>query len=78
MDNYDLADAWVVAKGAGPLTAVVERMKPDSVHDRFVALREGLGMEVLPASGGILGGYRFAGLLSLSAGPSCPSCADAR
>ncbi len=27
-------------------------MKPESVYDRFVAFREGLGMEVLPASGG--------------------------
>ena len=52
MGNYDLACAWIVAKGAGSLTAVVERVKPESVYDRFVAFREGLGMEVLPASGG--------------------------
>jgi lauroyl/myristoyl acyltransferase len=29
-----------------------ERLKPESVYDRFVAFREGLGVEVLPASGG--------------------------
>jgi phosphatidylinositol dimannoside acyltransferase len=52
MGNYDLACAWIIAKGAGSLTAVIERVKPESVYDRFVAFREGLGMEVLPASGG--------------------------
>ena len=48
MGNYDLACAWIVAKGAGSVTAVIERVKPESVYDRFVAFREGLGMEVLP------------------------------
>jgi phosphatidylinositol dimannoside acyltransferase len=52
MGNYDLACAWIVAKGAGSVTAVIERVKPESVYNRFVAFREGLGMEVLPASGG--------------------------
>jgi KDO2-lipid IV(A) lauroyltransferase len=52
MGNYDLACAWIVAKGAGSVTAVIERVKPESVYDRFVAFRQGLGMEVLPASGG--------------------------
>jgi KDO2-lipid IV(A) lauroyltransferase len=28
------------------------RLKPESVYDRFVAFREALGVEVLPASGG--------------------------
>ena len=31
---------------------MIERVKPESVYGRFVAFREGLGMEVLPASGG--------------------------
>ena len=52
MGNYDLACAWIIASGAGSLTAVIERVKPESVYDRFVAFREGLGVEVLPASGG--------------------------
>jgi phosphatidylinositol dimannoside acyltransferase len=52
MGNYDLAGAWLIAKGAGPVTVVAERLKPESVYDKFVAFREGLGLEVLPASGG--------------------------
>ncbi len=52
MGNYDLAGAWVIARGAGSITTVAERLKPESVYDRFVAFREGLGIEVLPASGG--------------------------
>ena len=36
----------------GSFTTVAERIKPESVYERFVAFREGLGMEVLPASGG--------------------------
>ncbi|MGO9294331.1 MAG: phosphatidylinositol mannoside acyltransferase [Streptosporangiaceae bacterium] len=52
MGNWDQAGAWIIARGAGSLTTVVERIKPESVYKRFVAFREGLGMEVLPASGG--------------------------
>jgi len=52
MGNWDQAGAWIVARGAGSFTTVMERLKPESVYDRFVAFREGLGMEVLPASGG--------------------------
>jgi phosphatidylinositol dimannoside acyltransferase len=52
MGNYDLAGAWVIARGAGSITTVAERLKPESVYDRFVAFRKGLGVEVLPASGG--------------------------
>jgi phosphatidylinositol dimannoside acyltransferase len=53
MGNYDLAGAWLIAKGAGSVTVVAERLQPESVYDRFVAFREGLGVEVLPASGGM-------------------------
>jgi phosphatidylinositol dimannoside acyltransferase len=52
MGNWDQAGAWINAKGAGSFTTVMERLKPEAVYDRFVAFREGLGMEVLPASGG--------------------------
>src|SRR5260370_17949670 len=52
MGNYDLAGAWVIAKGAGSVTTVAGRVKPESVYGRFVAFREGLGVGVLPASGG--------------------------
>jgi Bacterial lipid A biosynthesis acyltransferase len=39
-------------QGAGSITTVAERLKPESVYDRFVAFRAGLGVEVLPASSG--------------------------
>jgi lauroyl/myristoyl acyltransferase len=50
--NWDQAGAWIIARGAGSFTTVQERLKPESLYNRFVAFREGLGMEVLPASGG--------------------------
>ena len=53
LGNYDVAAAWLIAKGAGSVTVVAERLKPESVYDRFVAFRESLGVEVLPASGGM-------------------------
>ena len=43
MGNWDQAGKWIIASGAGSLTAVIERVKPGSVYDRFVAFREGLG-----------------------------------
>ena len=50
--NWDQAAAWIIAKGAGSITTVAERLKPESLYERFVGFREGLGMVVLPASGG--------------------------
>jgi phosphatidylinositol dimannoside acyltransferase len=52
MGNWDQAGAWIIAKGAGSFTTVMERLEPESVYELFVAFREGLGFEVLPASGG--------------------------
>jgi phosphatidylinositol dimannoside acyltransferase len=52
MGNWDQAGAWIINQGAGSFTTVMERLKPESLYERFVAFREGLGMEVLPASGG--------------------------
>lgn len=52
MGNWDQAGAWFIAQGAGSLTTVVERLKPETLYERFVTFRERLGMEVLPASGG--------------------------
>jgi phosphatidylinositol dimannoside acyltransferase len=51
MGNWDHAGAWIALSGV-PFTTVMERLKPESLYDRFVAYRAGLGMEVLPASGG--------------------------
>ncbi|MEU9146971.1 phosphatidylinositol mannoside acyltransferase [Streptomyces sp. NPDC048349] len=50
--NWDLAGAWVTGHVGVPFTTVAERLKPESLYDRFVAYRESLGMEVLPHSGG--------------------------
>ncbi|MEU9759312.1 phosphatidylinositol mannoside acyltransferase [Streptomyces sp. NPDC047987] len=50
--NWDLAGAWVTTGLEVPFTTVAERLKPETLYDRFVAYREGLGMEVLPHSGG--------------------------
>ncbi|SOD87934.1 phosphatidylinositol mannoside acyltransferase [Streptomyces sp. Ag109_G2-15] len=50
--NWDLAGAWVTTRLETPFTTVAERLKPETLYDRFVAYREGLGMEVLPHSGG--------------------------
>ncbi|MGW2385792.1 phosphatidylinositol mannoside acyltransferase [Streptomyces sp. NPDC001658] len=52
MANWDLAGAWVTTKLETRFTTVAERLKPETLYDRFVAYREGLGMEVLPHSGG--------------------------
>ncbi|GFE25599.1 MULTISPECIES: phosphatidylinositol mannoside acyltransferase [Streptomyces] len=52
MGNYDLAGAWVTTELGVPFTTVAQRLKPESLYDRFVAYREGLGMEVLPHTGG--------------------------
>jgi phosphatidylinositol dimannoside acyltransferase len=52
MANYEQAGAWVVRRGAGTFTTVVERLAAPGVYDRFVKLREDLGMEVVPHAGG--------------------------
>ncbi|MFE7120426.1 phosphatidylinositol mannoside acyltransferase [Streptomyces sp. NPDC057654] len=52
LGNWDLAGAWVTTKLGVPFTTVAERLKPETLYDRFVAYREGLGMEVLPHTGG--------------------------
>jgi lauroyl/myristoyl acyltransferase len=57
MGNWDQAGAWIIHAGAGSFTTVMERLKPESLYDEFVAFREGLGMEVLPASGGAVSAF---------------------
>lgn len=49
--NWDVAGAWCGLTGV-PFTTVAERLKPESLYQRFVAFRESLGMEVLPLTGG--------------------------
>jgi lauroyl/myristoyl acyltransferase len=49
--NYDHAGAWAGLTGM-PVSTVAERLKPESLFDRFIAYRKKLGMEVLPLTGG--------------------------
>ncbi|MGK5500780.1 phosphatidylinositol mannoside acyltransferase [Streptomyces sp. URMC 125] len=72
MGNWDLAGAYLTAGLGIPFTTVAERLKPESLYDRFVAYREGLGMEVLPHTGGAAFGtlarrLRAGGLVALVA-----------
>ncbi|GLY68909.1 phosphatidylinositol mannoside acyltransferase [Amycolatopsis taiwanensis] len=48
--NWDAAGIWLVGY-AGSFTTVVERLKPESVYQRFVSFRESLGYEIVPATG---------------------------
>jgi KDO2-lipid IV(A) lauroyltransferase len=50
--NWDVAGLWLIDRYRRPFTTVAERLKPESLYDRFVAYREGLGFEVLPLTGG--------------------------
>jgi lauroyl/myristoyl acyltransferase len=49
--NWEAAGVWLLQHGH-PFSTVAERLRPESLYDRFVAYREGLGMEVLPLTGG--------------------------
>jgi KDO2-lipid IV(A) lauroyltransferase len=49
--NWDVAGLWLVSH-SGPFATVAERLKPESLFDRFVAYRESLGFEILPLTGG--------------------------
>jgi KDO2-lipid IV(A) lauroyltransferase len=50
MGNYEHAGAWLVYQGY-PFTTVAEKLKPESLFERFVEFRESLGMEVLAHKG---------------------------
>jgi KDO2-lipid IV(A) lauroyltransferase len=52
MGNWDVAALWLIDRYRRPFTTVVERLEPESLFDRFVAYRQGLGMEVLALTGG--------------------------
>jgi len=53
MGNFEQAGAWVIARGAGKLTTVQERLRPESVYESFLRFRQALGFEVLPLTGGV-------------------------
>lgn len=50
MGNWDHAGAWASLVHAKVVT-VAERLKPESLFEKFLAYREQLGMEVLPHDG---------------------------
>jgi lauroyl/myristoyl acyltransferase len=50
--NWDVAGMWVTSHW-GSMTTVVERLRPESLYEKFVAYRESLGMEILPLTGGV-------------------------
>lgn len=49
--NWDMAGVWCV-QNYGGLTTIAERLKPESLFERFVAYRVSLGFEVFPLTGG--------------------------
>ncbi|MFQ6170702.1 phosphatidylinositol mannoside acyltransferase [Oryzobacter sp. R7] len=52
LGNWDLAGAWGTLH-LGPVTTVAERLEPEEVFEEFLAFREGLGMTIIPLTGGV-------------------------
>ncbi|SDD09280.1 KDO2-lipid IV(A) lauroyltransferase [Geodermatophilus telluris] len=50
--NWDAAGVWLVDWLGGPFTTVAERLRPESLYQRFLDYRRSLGIEVLPLTGG--------------------------
>ncbi|HTR94420.1 MAG TPA: phosphatidylinositol mannoside acyltransferase [Trebonia sp.] len=50
--DFEQAGRWVILAGAGSFTTVAERLEPEAVFQRYLEFRQGLGMEVLPTTGG--------------------------
>jgi phosphatidylinositol dimannoside acyltransferase len=51
MGNWDHAGAWATLTHS-PVITVAERLKPEDLYERFLAFRRGLGMDVIPLTGG--------------------------
>src|SRR5215207_2433006 len=49
--NWDAGGAWLAASGY-PATAVVERLRPAELYERFAVYRRALGLELLPLDDG--------------------------
>jgi KDO2-lipid IV(A) lauroyltransferase len=49
--NWDIAGVWLT-NTYGKFATVAERLKPESLYNRFLAYRESLGFEVIPLTGG--------------------------
>ena len=52
MGDFEQAGRWVVLAGAGSFTTIAERLKPEAVFQMYLKFRQGLGMEVVPTTGG--------------------------
>jgi len=52
MGNWDLAGAWA-ARELAPVTSVAEVLEPRELFEEFVALREGIGIAVIPLEQGV-------------------------
>jgi phosphatidylinositol dimannoside acyltransferase len=52
MGDFELTGKWIIGYGAGSFTTVAERLKPDAVFQLYLDFRQGIGMEVLPTTGG--------------------------
>lgn len=50
--NWDAAAVAYLAKFGPPVTVVAERLRPESLYQRFQSYRESLGMQVVPLTGG--------------------------
>ena len=51
MGNWDHAGAWATLAHSHVVT-VAERLKPEDLYEKFLAFRRGLGMDVIPLTGG--------------------------
>jgi len=49
--NWDHAGAWATLAHS-PVVTVAERLKPEDLYEKFLAFRRGLGMDVIPLTGG--------------------------
>lgn len=49
--NWDMAGVWL-AQNHGTFATVAERLKPESLYNRFLGYRQSLGFNVIPSSGG--------------------------
>jgi KDO2-lipid IV(A) lauroyltransferase len=51
MGNWDHAGAWATLAHS-PVVTVAERLKPEELYEKFLAFRRGLGIDVIPLTGG--------------------------
>ncbi|MFN2497115.1 MAG: phosphatidylinositol mannoside acyltransferase [Pseudonocardiaceae bacterium] len=48
--NWDMAGLWFVGRH-GPFSTVVQRLRPEALHRRFVDYRSSLGFDIVPLTG---------------------------